>query len=334
MFKIAVFSSKKYDQTFINKFNLDTELNFEYFEAKLSKETVDLARGFDAICIFVNDEANAEVLDKLASFGIKTIALRCAGFNNVDIKHAQKLGMNICRVPEYSPEAVAEHTVGLMLTLSRKFHKAYNRIREENFALDGLMGFNLHGKTVGIIGTGNIGLATLRILHGFGCQLICYDPNPQQAALDIGAQYVSLPELFNQADIISLHCPLLPETQHMINQQALNQMKANAMLINTSRGGLIETKAVINALKRKQLGYLGIDVYELESNLFFEDLSGEIIQDDLFSRLITFPNVLITGHQGFFTEEAISTIAKTTINSLQQLLTKQTINSNVLLYKS
>jgi len=332
MFKVAVFSSKKYDQEFINRFNQSTDLTFEFFESKLSLETVKLAQNFNAVCIFVNDEANKAVLTQLNAYGINIIALRCAGFNNVDIEFAQQLGMKICRVPEYSPEAVAEHTVGLMLTLSRKFHKAYNRIREENFALDGLMGFNLFNKTVGIIGAGHIGLATLKILNGFGCKLIAVDPMQSPEALSLGVKYVSLNELFSQADIISLHCPLLPETKHIINKQALEQIKPNAMLINTSRGGLIDTKAVVDALKYKKIGYLGIDVYELESNLFFEDLSGQIIQDDVFARLCTFPNVLITGHQGFFTEEAISTIAKTTIESLTRLLNNQQLEQNFLLY--
>ncbi|WP_448212468.1 2-hydroxyacid dehydrogenase [Colwellia sp. MEBiC06753] len=331
-FRIAVFSSKKYDQRFINQFNSHSPLSFEFFECKLSLETVELAHGFDAVCLFVNDEASAEVLTRLTSFGISTIALRCAGFNNVDVEQAQALGMKICRVPEYSPEAVAEHTVGMMLCLSRKFHKAYNRIREDNFSLDGLMGFNLHNKTVGIIGTGNIGLATLRILNGFGCQLLAHDPIENKQVKALGASYVSFEQLCQQADIISLHCPLLPSTKHLINEQSLRLMKPEVMLINTSRGGLIDTHSVINALKHKQLGYLGIDVYELESNLFFEDLSGEILQDDQFARLSTFPNVLITGHQGFFTEEAISTIAQTTISSLTALLTDQPIAPNVLLY--
>ncbi|MFD2167418.1 2-hydroxyacid dehydrogenase [Thalassotalea euphylliae] len=332
MFKVAVFSSKKYDKNFLDKFNFNTSLAFEYFESKLSAETVELASGFDAICIFVNDTADKHVLEKLASFGIKVIALRCAGFNNVDIEAAQQLGLQICRVPEYSPEAVAEHTVGLMLTLSRKFHKAYNRIREDNFSLDGLMGFNLHNKTVGIIGTGNIGLATLRILKGFGCHLLCSDPTENDEAVAMGCRYVSADTLFEESDIISLHCPLLPQTKHIINEQSLAKMRPDVMLINTSRGGLIDSHAVVKALKERRLGYLGIDVYELESSLFFEDLSGEIIQDDVFARLSTFPNVLITGHQGFFTQEAISTIAKTTISNLQHLLEKKTLDKAFLLY--
>lgn len=330
MYKVAVFSSKKYDQQFLNQFNNDL-LTFTFLESRLTIETVSLAKDHDAICIFVNDEATSEVLEKLAEYDIKVIALRCAGFNNVDIQQAQQLGINICRVPEYSPEAVAEHTVGLMLTLSRKFHKAYNRVREDNFALDGLLGFTLHNKTVGIIGTGNIGIATIHILKGFGCKVLCCDPNINSDVAAIGGQYVDLDTLLSQSDIISLHCPLLPATHHLINQDSLAKMKSGAMLINTSRGALIDSKAVLGALKSKQLGYLGIDVYELESDLFFEDLSDEIMQDDIFARLSTFPNVLITGHQGFFTEEALTIIAETTVTSLTTLLSKQTLNASLLL---
>lgn len=332
MFRIAVFSSKKYDRLFIEKYNKSTGLAFEYFDAKLAVSTASLAKGFDAVCIFVNDEANEAVLKALNSYGIKIIALRCAGFNNVDINIAKSLGMHICRVPEYSPEAVAEHTVGLMLTLSRKFHKAYNRVREDNFSLDGLMGFNLHQKTVGIIGTGKIGLATMRILKGFGCKLLCSDPIENEDAIALGAEYVAINQLFQQSNIVSLHCPLNEQTKHIINQDSLATMQENAMLINTSRGGLVDSDAVVKALKSKHLGYLGIDVYELESNLFFEDLSDQIIQDDIFARLSTFPNVLITGHQGFFTQEALSTIAQTTISSLTKLLKGDTLDSEFLLY--
>lgn len=319
--KIAVFSSKKYDQTFLSQYNNYPDLALSFFETKLSKETVHIAKGFDAVCIFVNDEVDKTVLTQLSHFGIKAIALRCAGFNNVDVKVAKELGIKICRVPEYSPEAVAEHTVGLMLTLSRKFHKAYNRVREGNFSLDGLMGFNLFNKTVGIIGTGNIGLATLTILTGFGCKIICYDPIDNPEAIRLGAEYVDLDTLYSSSDIISLHCPLVPQTQHLINVESIELMKDKVMLINTSRGGLIDSNAVLKELKRKKIGYLGLDVYELESDLFFEDLSGEIINDDIFQRFLTFPNVVITGHQGFFTVEALETIAQTTLRNLHHILT-------------
>lgn len=331
MEKVAVFSSKKYDHIIADSHTEKSRLEFTFFESALSPETVHLAQGFDAVCIFVNDEANQHVLKKLNSFGISIIALRCAGYNNVDIKAAKALGFTLCRVPEYSPEAVAEHTVGLMLTLSRKFHKAYNRVREGNFALDGLMGFNLHNKTVGLIGTGNIGIATLRILNGFGCQILCHDPIQNPIALELGARYVALDELFKQADIISLHCPLLPETRHIIDESALNQMKKGVMLINTSRGALIDTQAAINGLKQGLIGYLGLDVYELESGLFFEDLSEQIIQDDIFQRLTTFGNVMITGHQGFFTSEALNTIALTTINNLETLLANKKLDDEFLI---
>lgn len=316
MIKLAVFGSKKYDIEFLTRFNQYSDFELTFLESKLSEETVDLATGFNAICIFVNDEVNANVIKRLAELGIKIIALRCAGFNNVDLKAAQAYGIQVCRVPEYSPEAVAEHAVGLMMTLSRKFHKAYARVKEDNFALDGLLGFNLHKKTVGIIGTGKIGVATLAILKGFGCRLLAFDPTPNPDAIALGTEYVELDNLFKQSDIISLHCPLLPQTKHIINDSSVEQMKSGAMLINTSRGGLVDTQAVIDGLKSKKIGFLGLDVYELEAELFFEDLSDQIIDDDLFQRLLTFPNVMITGHQGFFTEEALSTIAQTTLANI------------------
>ena len=327
MKKVAVFSTKKYDRSFLTKYNEFTGLELTFFENKLSLETVTLAKGFDAICIFVNDEANSDILTILHSYGVQYIALRCAGFNNVDITKALALGFKVCRVPEYSPESVAEHAVGLMLTLSRKFYKAYQRVRDGNFALDGLMGFNFSSKTVGIIGVGNIGLATLKIMNGFGCKLLCYDPEPSQAARALGVKFVSLQMLFQESDIISLHCPLLPKTHHIINEESLALMKDNVMLINTSRGGLIDSSAVLKALKSKRIGYLGLDVYELESELFFEDLSDEIIEDDIFQRFLTFPNVVITGHQGFFTKEALETIAKTTLKNLDNLFSQHGCNN-------
>jgi D-lactate dehydrogenase len=330
MFKVAVFSSKKYDEVFLNQHNHQQDLSLHFIEAKLNEETVGLAEGFDAVCVFVNDVVNQQVLEQLDKFSIHTIALRCAGFNNIDIVTAKKLGFHLCRVPEYSPEAVAEHTIGLMLSLSRNYHKAYNRIRDDNFSLDGLMGFNLFNKTVGVIGTGNIGLATLKILAGFGCQLLCYDPKKNQKALELGVKYVDLNTLYTQADIISLHCPLFAETQHLINEQTINMMKNNVMIINTSRGGLIDSQAVLQALKNQRIGYLGLDVYELESELFFEDLSDQIVDDDVFQRLLTFPNVLITGHQGFFTVEAMTTIAKTTLDNLRVLLRGDVCSNDII----
>lgn len=327
MQKIAVFSSKKYDQTFLSQYNHYPNLALSFFETKLSQETVHIAKGFDAVCIFVNDEVDKAVLTQLSHLGIKAIALRCAGFNNVDVKVAKGLGIKICRVPEYSPEAVAEHTVGLMLTLSRKFHKAYNRVREDNFSLDGLMGFNLSNKKVGIIGTGNIGLATLKILTGFGCEIICNDPIVNPEAVRLGAKYVDLDTLYSSSDIITLHCPLVPQTQHLVNMESIELMKDSVMVINTSRGGLIDSSTILNALKQKKIGYLGLDVYELESDLFFEDLSAEIINDDIFQRLLTFPNVVVTGHQGFFTVEALETIAQTTLENLSNILEEKACNN-------
>ncbi len=274
------------------------------------------AAGSDAVCVFVNDDLSATVLQKLSELGIFAVALRCAGFNNVDLTAAKKLGVKVMRVPAYSPQAVAEHTVGMMLCLSRKFHKAYNRTRDNNFDLNGLLGFNLYQKTVGLIGTGRIGIATARILQGFGCELLCVDPIENPELQQLGARYVGLSELYQQSDIISLHCPLTPQSQHLINEEALAQMKNGVMLINTSRGALINTKAVIQALKSGKIGYLGLDVYEQEADLFFKDLSDQVISDEVFQRLLTFPNVLITGHQAFFTKEAMAQISQTTIHNL------------------
>ncbi|QDP00151.1 2-hydroxyacid dehydrogenase [Thalassotalea sp. PS06] len=320
MYKVAVFSSKKYDQQFLEQFNQGGQLDLHFFESRLSRQTVELAQGFQAVCVFVNDVVDHHVLEQLHTFGVNVVALRCAGFNNLDLKAARQFNIKICRVPEYSPEAVAEHTVGILLTLSRKFHKAYWRVRENNFALDGLMGFNLHGKTIGVIGTGKIGLATIKILLGFGCQVHCYDPYPNPDLQTLGAKYVTLDDLFSQSDIISLHCPLTPDTKHIIDSEALAKMKTGVVIINTSRGGLVDSNAIIGGLKSRKIGFLGLDVYELESELFFEDLSDDIVQDDIFTRLLTFPNVFITGHQGFFTEEALITIAQTTLDNIETLL--------------
>ncbi|TLU64275.1 2-hydroxyacid dehydrogenase [Thalassotalea litorea] len=323
MYKVAIFSSKKYDQQFLDQFNQNNALALHYFESRLTYQTAELAQGYDAICVFVNDVIDQQVLKQLDRFGVRVIALRCAGFNNLDLKAAKSLDIKICRVPEYSPEAVAEHTIGLLLTLSRKFHKAYLRVRENNFALDGLMGFNLHGKTVGVIGCGKIGQATIKILLGFGCTVICHDPAPSAEAKALEIEFVDQDDIFSRADIITLHCPLTPNTRHIINRSSIAQMKSGVVIINTSRGGLIDSEAIIKGLKTRHIGFLGMDVYELESELFFEDLSADIIQDDVFTRLLTFPNVLITGHQGFFTEEALITIARTTLDNIQLLLDGQ-----------
>ncbi|WP_333608825.1 2-hydroxyacid dehydrogenase [Arsukibacterium sp.] len=317
--KVAVFSSKKYDREGFEQW-ADNSLQFSYFEQRLNAQSVKLAAGCHAICAFVNDELSADVLQQLSAMGIEMVALRCAGFNNVDMAAAKELGIRVARVPAYSPEAVAEHTIAMMLTLNRKLHKAYNRVRDDNFALDGLLGFNMHGKTVGLIGTGRIGIATAAIIKGFGCKLLCYDIQ-QNAELD--GHYVSLEQLYAQSDIISLHCPLNPATQHMINAEALAKMRDGVMLINTSRGALIDSKAVINSLKSRKIGYLGLDVYEQEADIFFENLSEQMIDDEVFKRLLTFPNVLITGHQAFFTKEALQQISSITSDNLLAFASNQ-----------
>jgi len=310
-FNVAVFSSKTYDKQSFEQ-GSPSNIQYEYLEPRLSMDTVKLADGFDGICAFVNDDLDADVLSKLHEYGIKALVLRCAGFNNVDLESAKKLGIRIARVPAYSPEAVAEHTIALVMTLNRKLHKAYNRTKEDNFSLQGLLGFNLHGKTVGLIGTGKIGLATARILNGFGVKLLASDPVESNEAKILGVSYVSFEELIEQADIISLHCPLNEGTQHILDCKAINRMKSGVMIVNTGRGALIDSQCLVDNLKSGKIGYLALDVYEQESELFFEDRSDSIIQDDVFQRLLTFPNVLITGHQGFFTQEALAQIANTT----------------------
>ena len=308
--KVAVFSTKSYDRTFLEDANTQSKHELVFFEPRLTCETSVLATGSQAVCAFVNDELNAQTLSKLANLGVKLIALRSAGFNNVDLAKAEELGFTVVRVPAYSPYAVAEHTIGLILALNRRIPRAYNRVREGNFSLEGLLGFDLHGKTAGIVGTGRIGTITAQILQGFGCNVLAHDNSPPD---DQNLEYVSFPQLLAAADIVSLHCPLTPETHHLINTQTIAQMKTGAMLINTSRGALIDTKAVVTGLKSGKIGYLGLDVYEKEGDLFFEDFSNEVIQDDVFERLLTFPNVLITGHQSFFTNEAVKSIAETTL---------------------
>jgi D-lactate dehydrogenase len=316
MMKVAFFSTKPYDQQFFEAANAAFGHKLTFFEPRLTAETTVLAANFPAVCAFVNDELNAPVLATLARQGTRLIALRSAGFNHVDLVAAKSLGLTVLRVPAYSPHAVAEHTVALMLSLNRKVHRAYNRVREGNLSLDGLLGFDLHGLTVGIIGTGKIGQIVARIVQGFGCHLLAYDLFPSADAQALGVQYITLPELFAQSDIITLHCPLTPENYHLINADTLSQMKPGVMLINTSRGALIDTLAVIEALKSGQVGYLGLDVYEEESDLFFEDLSNRVIQDDVFARLLTFPNVIITGHQAFFTRNALERIAEVTLTNI------------------
>lgn len=317
--RIAVFSAKRYERPFFDEANAGHEI--VWLEPRLSPETATLAAGFPAVCCFVNDEASAPVLEILAAGGTKLLALRSAGYNHVDLAAAARLGLSVVRVPAYSPHAVAEHALALILTLNRKTHKAYNRVREGNFALDGLLGFDLYGRTAGLIGIGKIGQIAARLLAGFGCRVLAYDPKPGPEALALPVEFVELDTLLSESDLISLHCPLVKATHHIINTASVARMKDGVMLINTSRGGLIDTRAVIAGLKTGRIGALGLDVYEEEEDLFFEDLSGTVIQDDVFMRLLSFPNVLVTGHQAFFTEQALRAIAATTLGNVSEFET-------------
>jgi len=309
---IAVFSSKPYDRHFLDQANLEHGHDLLYLDPQLTAETAALAAGFRCVCAFVNDRLDAAVLRQLKAGGTELIALRSAGFNNVDLGEARRLGLEVVRVPAYSPHAVAEHAVALLLGLNRMTHRAYNRVREGNFELDGLLGFDLCGKTVGVVGTGRIGQVFADIMHGFGCRILAFDPFPDPAAKAF-VEYVSMDRLLAEADIVSLHCPLTPETHHLIDAAAIAQMKRGVVLINTGRGRVVDTKAVIDGLKSGQIGRLGLDVYEEEEQLFFQDRSQSLIGDDVFMRLTTFPNVLITGHQAFFTAEALTNIAEVTL---------------------
>ncbi|WP_394564733.1 D-lactate dehydrogenase [Pantoea sp. SGAir0180] len=317
--KIAVYSTKHYDQKYFEQVNKQYGFDLVFYDFLLSESTAKTAVDCDAVCLFVNDDGSRPVLEELAALGVKFIALRCAGFNNVDLKAAAELGLEVVRVPAYSPEAVAEHAVGLMMTLNRRIHRAYQRTRDANFSLDGLTGFNMHNKTAGIIGTGKIGIATLRILKGFGMRLLAFDPYPSEQALSLGAEYVDLKTLFAESHVITLHCPLTPENHHLLNANAFAQMRDGVMIINTSRGGLIDSQAAIDALKQQKIGALGMDVYENERDLFFEDKSNDVIQDDIFRRLSACHNVLFTGHQAFLTAEALTAISETTLENLSQL---------------
>ena len=314
--QIAVFSAKQYDQDYLGPALQKAGLEPVFFEARLCSQTASIANGFRVVCVFVNDELDAATLGTLAESGCELVALRCAGFNNVDIKRADELNIRVVRVPEYSPQAVAEHTFALILALNRRTHKAHQRVREGNFALDGLLGFDIFKTTFGIIGTGKIGQCVAQIAGGFGCRVLLSDPKPNPEAGKFG-DYTSLESLLESSDIISLHCPLNEGTHHMINGDSISRMKHGAMLINTSRGGLVDTKAVIQGLKSQQIGFLGLDVYEEEKELFFEDRSQSILQDDTFARLLTFRNVLITSHQAFFTSDALQEIAHTTASSIR-----------------
>lgn len=318
--KVAVFSTKGYDREFLDAANLYLGGGHElvYLETRLNRQSAVLAQGHQAICAFVNDELDDDVLAALAAHGTRLIALRCAGFNHVDLTSAMRHNLTVARVPAYSPHAVAEHTVALILALNRKIHKAYARVREGNFALDGLLGFDLEGRTIGIVGTGKIGLCVARIMHGFGCKVLGCDPAPDRDFIQIGGRYVPFAELLAASDIVSLHCPLTPDTRYLIDASAIATMKAGSMLVNTGRGALVETQALIAGLKSGQLGNVALDVYEEEGDLFFENLSDQILHDDVFARLLTFPNVLVTGHQAFFTQEALTAIARTTIGNITQ----------------
>jgi len=317
--KVGLFSAKQYDIDHFDRINQTFGLQIEYFDYRLCVQTVSLAYGFEVICAFVNDSLNEKILTELSENGTRVIAMRCAGYNNVDLEAAKKLNLKVVNVPSYSPEAVAEHTVALMLTLNRKIHKAYQRTRDANFSLTGLVGFNMQNRNVGVIGTGRIGLATIKVLLGFGCHVFAHDPYPNQAVLDLGVEYVPLEKIFMACDIISLHCPLTSENHHLLNKESFSRMKPGVMVINTSRGGLLNALDAIEALKTGQLGSLGLDVYENEVELFFEDKSNEIIQDDVFRRLSSCHNVIFTGHQAFLTEEALGAIASTTLTNIMQL---------------
>lgn len=313
--RIAVYSARSYDRQFLTQANADGRHALTFLDARLDASTAAAAAGAQAVCAFVNDHLDRAALEALHALGVRLVLLRSAGFNHVDLAAAAALGLAVARVPEYSPHAVAEHTVALILTLNRKIHRAHARVREGNFALEGLLGFDLHGSTVGVVGTGKIGGRFARIMSAFGCRILACDPQRDAEIDALGAEYVALPELLSASDIVSLHCPLTPSTRHLIDARALARMKPGAMLVNTSRGAVVDTRAVIASLKRGHLGGLGLDVYEEEADLFFRDLSDEVLQDDVFARLLTFPNVLITGHQGFFTAQAMSAIAQTTLDN-------------------
>ena len=323
--KITFFSTKPYDKEFFIRGNTRFNFEFTFFETHLGPHIVQAVENTDAICVFVNDKVNKQVIEVLAQKGVKVIALRCAGFNNVDLEAAKANNIKVCRVPAYSPEAVAEHALAMILTLNRKTHKAYNRVREQNFSLQGLLGFTMKGKTVGVIGTGHIGAEFCNIMLGMGSHVVAYDVNQNHELLKKGIRYLPLQEVLKQSDIVSLHCPLMPQTYHLINAAALALMKKGAMLINTSRGGLIDTPPVIEALKEQHLGYLGIDVYEQEEKIFFRDLSENIIADDVLQLLMSFPNVLVTAHQAFFTKEALAQITEVTLNNISLLLQNRSI---------
>lgn len=332
MMRITIYGTKNYDRQFLAAANKSGSFELAFLEAPLTYETALLAAGSDGVCVFVNDVADRSVMERLATLNVKVVALRCAGYNNVDLAAAAEVGIGVMRVPAYSPHAVSEFTIGLLLSLDRKIHRAWARVREKNFALDGLVGRNLHERTAGVIGTGQIGRLVARALRlGFGCKVLASDPAEDAGLLAIGVEYVPRDVLMREADIISLHCPLTPQTRHLIDARALQAAKPGLVIVNTSRGALIDTAALIDALKRKQIGGVALDVYEQEAGIYFDDLSSEIIDDDLLQRLLTFPNVLMTGHQAFLTEEALSAIAATTLASVRDYLNGAPLGPDILL---
>ncbi|MDQ8729241.1 2-hydroxyacid dehydrogenase [Bradyrhizobium sp. LHD-71] len=329
--RVAVFSTTPDDQLYLTEAAERAKQQLVFFDTKLDATSAPLAEGAKAVCVFVNDLLDAKCIEELAKIGIKLIALRCAGFNNVDLSTASSHGLTVARVPAYSPYAVAEHTVAMILCLNRKIHRAYNRTREGNFSLTGLLGFDLRGKTIGIVGTGEIGTRVATIARGFGCLVAAYDPSPNPACEALGVHYLPKQELVSQADILTLHCPLTPDTFHFIDRNAVDTMKHGAMLINTSRGAVADTRQIVRGLKNGQVGSFGMDVYEEEADVFFRDLSDKVIQDDVLARLMTFPNVLITGHQAFFTHEAMTEIARTTMASVEAFEKTGTVPTAVIL---
>ncbi len=329
MIRVALYDAKPYDRPSFEFYGARHHMKMKFFETKLNEDTAELAKGCDAVCVFVNDVVNAEVIEKLYELGIKIIALRSAGYNNVDVRAAYGK-IHVVHVPAYSPYAVAEHAMALLLTSVRRIHKAYNRTREFNFSLNGLTGFDFHGKTVGVVGTGKIGRIFINICRGFGMNVIAYDPFP---AADSDIHYVPLEELFRDSDIISLHCPLTDETRHIVNAQAISQMKKGVVLLNTSRGALVDTEALLEGIKERKIGAACLDVYEEEADIFFEDRSGHILNDDLLSRLISMPNVIVTSHQAFLTEEALNNIAETTVNNILSYYTNDGVCEHELCYR-
>ena len=329
MLKVAFYDTKEYDRPSFEYYGGLHQIEFLFLETKLNENTVELAKGCDAVCVFVNDTVNEKVIEKLHSFGVKLIALRSAGYNNVDVRAAYRR-VHVVHVPAYSPYSVAEHAMALLLTSVRRIHKAYNRTREFNFSLNGLTGFDLHGKTVGVIGTGKIGRIFIDICRGFGMKVVAFDRFPAQ---DAGIEYVSLDRLFEVSDVISLHCPLTDETRHMIGREAISKMKKGVVIINTSRGGLIDAEALLEGIKDRKIGAACLDVYEEEADIFFEDRSGHILNDDLLSRLISMPNVIVTSHQAFLTEEALHNIAETTVNNILSCFENDGACDNELCYR-